>query len=635
MDGSSMTTTELVFVSIVGVVMVFQILATALQLLPMLLLWLEKCRELLAGAVGKASEAQETDQHCHPLHDAALQLVLESQLREMRVHYMRNFLYYVNIVVGVSLAVISANMIGRSERWMTPAQDLTMLLTHFFDMFCYHGLRLRKGRRTSKCEENFVYAVSVIHLIVGIIFTLGAHRDFAMHTHLLLTPVLISSIACVMNVKLSMVLSLVYVSATYYKLTMDPSQRWTELSGFLVTFELFVLLYSNGAAYLVRTATLGEVHQAIAARTWRTERQAAEGLLDLLCDCVVELNSNLHMVSKSAKLASMLFITEPSRLLERPLDWFMTQASKTTFSDVLRAGNNTVAGAINLELQDTMNNVIAVELFYIQFADSVDGQNCYLVGLREYGDGDIAAVPRGTQATIGPSRSASFASVPEELDSAAAPEGLHSVVQLEGRSDRSPSVRGAACLETISEYSALSESDVCRVDEPVRQLSTIPSLSVSWLTRQEPTFRARTDELAPGARSTQPTVMRAMLVALLETWMPGDPAPIDFEACCLYHASLAHLKGLVAEMSADACTAAFDKGGPWQCITCGVLAADSVTPNDRCSSCELLEHQLDAELRGEFESEASEHRASCEKVKNTFITTEDPEPTPIMSKVKL
>eukprot|EP00929_Paragymnodinium_shiwhaense_P049113 TRINITY_DN24796_c0_g1_i3.p1 TRINITY_DN24796_c0_g1~~TRINITY_DN24796_c0_g1_i3.p1 ORF type:complete len:464 (+),score=35.73 TRINITY_DN24796_c0_g1_i3:447-1838(+) len=340
------------------------------------------------------------------------------------------------------------------------------------------------------------------------------------------------------------------------------------------TLHCCVLVLHVGASYCMRTWTLIEVHQTLAAHNWRTERLAAEGLLNLLCDCVLELDSELCIVKESAKFASMILVREVGTIVGRTMHEFLVESSKSTLSNVLRSG--AIAGALNMELVDTMRNTITVEMFYIQFSESAASQKRYFVGLREFGDISriIRERPGGEPAVQPLAAHANMDRPPmsfTELSDASF--ALQTVSQVEA----AVLAPGPSQEEQVVVRS--NDVDASRVHDIIMRLTN----------KQPSKFRRCSDSVASKAASasTKPEAMEATLTQLIRSWMPGEVATES--ACCIYHAAIASVKAVALQLETKPCDQNFALIGQWQCVDCGFLT-EQARADDECVVCNMCKH---------------------------------------------
>eukprot|EP00929_Paragymnodinium_shiwhaense_P045600 TRINITY_DN23276_c0_g1_i3.p1 TRINITY_DN23276_c0_g1~~TRINITY_DN23276_c0_g1_i3.p1 ORF type:complete len:668 (+),score=112.10 TRINITY_DN23276_c0_g1_i3:62-2065(+) len=549
-----------------------------------------------------------------PVKDAALQLVLEGRVRERRVFYARRYLYYLNLFIFGALMSSAFNIIMAKPRWLSSTQDYAALVTYLVGLVVYYVADFEGTPNPGGQSDRIVFSLFLLHHAVVLAFIAGASREYVLHTVLVGAPMLHGSSAVMMEPKLISIVAFGYVAVTSYKL---------DNAAFMINWALelylhfYILASSLGITYLTRTWTLIHVHQTAAAHNWRTERLAAEGLLNLLCDCVLELDSDLHIVMESAKFASMVLVRDS--IAGRRLDEFLLGSSRNKLYEVLRGNSLSVAGAMNMDMMDSLRNTIKIEMFYIQFSDIQASQERYLVGLREYGD--VSCIIRQPQAAGAEPQAADEQPTAQHAELSSSSSALRPISEVairvaasklppsdeELRSQHQPRERQEQVVYPAGDESAddehvvddrrKREEDVVRnragdVDA-TRVHDLIMRLGGGTNCQKQPKFRFSAEVAsareAPEAamRATKQEAMAATLLQLIKSWSAAEAAFLTKGACCVYHASLGAAKRVLEKEQAKPCDQQFGRTTKWQCVDCGVLHEEELPQDNDCVVCKL------------------------------------------------
>eukprot|EP00929_Paragymnodinium_shiwhaense_P045609 TRINITY_DN23276_c0_g3_i1.p1 TRINITY_DN23276_c0_g3~~TRINITY_DN23276_c0_g3_i1.p1 ORF type:complete len:663 (+),score=89.82 TRINITY_DN23276_c0_g3_i1:99-2087(+) len=542
-------------------------------------------------------------------HAAALQLVLDARVKESRVVYARRYLYYVNLFCGLVMIMMASNMLLAKPRWMTPIQDYVLFVLYVGGLVIIYVLDYER-RQPGGQSDRIIYTLFTLHHVLLLVFIIGASSEYVLHSVLSVCPIMICSSAAMMQPRLVSLVAVGYVVVTSYKLDNAAFMISWALE---LTLHLYILASSVGVTYLTRIWTWMQVHQTVAAHNWRTERLAAEGLLDLLCDCVVELDNDLRIVVESAKFASMVLVR--GSLVGRRIDEFLVQSSQSTLSGVLHGNSQAVAGALNMEMMDALENTLKIELFYIQFSDIQASQERYLLGIRGYGD--VSRIMRETRLPGVQSSAATEQATPQHSELSATSSALRPVSEVAVQVAPSTTLTSAedflfGNLRKRQEHVVNRADDAPPHDEPFvgnrlnreeqihnragdvdarRVHDIIMRLAGSEEQKQlascpDVTSSGTTSAGRSAMTTTKPDVMAAMLLQLVKSWSAAEAASSMSRACCEYHASLAVAQMVLDGQRAKPCQRDFLKTGMWQCGGCGVLH-EKEPRNNECVVCNL------------------------------------------------
>lgn len=138
------------------------------------------------------------------------------------------------------------------------------------------------------------------------------------------------------------------------------------------------------------------VESAIRENDSNSHRSAASSLLELTCDAVCEIDSELKLLSHSNTLATMLLRQTGASLEGRKLTDFIAPGEARRVEELLLTPRDDGAAyAFHTHLVDSCSSKFRTEVFQVKYA-MMDGQECHLLGLRDFTDikslaGDNAA----------------------------------------------------------------------------------------------------------------------------------------------------------------------------------------------------------------------------------------------------
>lgn len=166
---------------------------------------------------------------------------------------------------------------------------------------------------------------------------------------------------------------------------------WTEFTMCAVTVAFSFALLS----VLTRKAELQV--QGLNAETHFT---AASTLLGLMCDAVVELDSNFCLTEHSKALAAMLLkssnIQGVSLMDFMPLD--DADRAMQHFRSLCGGAATVLAHAFHTRLVDSCSTKLETEVFQVKYT-RMNGEQCHLVGLREFSDAKFGSAERREDST--------------------------------------------------------------------------------------------------------------------------------------------------------------------------------------------------------------------------------------------
>ena len=142
-----------------------------------------------------------------------------------------------------------------------------------------------------------------------------------------------------------------------------------------------VVAIHNVANRLIRHT----VETAMRASDSNRHLSAASALLELTCDAVCELDSDLKLQLHSQKLATMLLRRSGVSLEGRKLTDFIAPGEAERAQEILMSQSDRAAHVFHTHLVDSYSSKFRTEVFQVKYA-MMDGRECHLLGLRDFTD---------------------------------------------------------------------------------------------------------------------------------------------------------------------------------------------------------------------------------------------------------
>lgn len=142
-----------------------------------------------------------------------------------------------------------------------------------------------------------------------------------------------------------------------------------------------VVAIHNVANRLIRHT----VETAMRASDSNRHLSAASALLELTCDAVCELDSDLKLQLHSQKLATMLLRRSGVSLEGRKLTDFIAPGEAERAQEILMSQSDRAAHAFHTHLVHSYSSKFRTEVFQVKYA-MMDGRECHLLGLRDFTD---------------------------------------------------------------------------------------------------------------------------------------------------------------------------------------------------------------------------------------------------------
>ncbi|OLQ08810.1 hypothetical protein AK812_SmicGene7660 [Symbiodinium microadriaticum] len=185
---------------------------------------------------------------------------------------------------------------------------------------------------------------------------------------------------------------------------------------FLAQSAELVLLFSG--VFPLRHALYENVRMSFELNTRTIDLSAVSGLLLGYCDAVVEVDSSLKLTDASRQLSTLLLhghgISAGSLAGYDFLSFFHVDDREHIGASLGAKHESTQALALNARMQDSLGNFVKIEILFTSFQNA-DGEECRLVGMREFQDFSSVAVPL----PAGPALSPAEASPSQDLCSVA------------------------------------------------------------------------------------------------------------------------------------------------------------------------------------------------------------------------
>eukprot|EP00435_Cladocopium_sp_Y103_P030767 s2067_g7.t1 len=178
---------------------------------------------------------------------------------------------------------------------------------------------------------------------------------------------------------------------------------------------VFCNIFFTGAVVAVHNIAnqliLHTVETTMRASDSNRHLSAASALLELTCDAVCEIDSDLKLQSHSQKLATMLLRRSGTSLEGRKLTDFIAPGEAERAQEILmsRIRSDRAAHAFHTHLVDSYSSKFRTEVFQVKYA-MMDGRECHLVGLRDFTDLKSLAGENATDAIQDESEMAEAAS---------------------------------------------------------------------------------------------------------------------------------------------------------------------------------------------------------------------------------
>eukprot|EP00929_Paragymnodinium_shiwhaense_P036557 TRINITY_DN19572_c0_g1_i2.p1 TRINITY_DN19572_c0_g1~~TRINITY_DN19572_c0_g1_i2.p1 ORF type:complete len:585 (-),score=38.97 TRINITY_DN19572_c0_g1_i2:70-1824(-) len=458
-----------------------------------------------------------------------LKHMFESDCSDRVAHWRWTFIVQFNLdglcAMGlISISIFLKQLTAPTDRWWTAAQDYVFVMGfalvvtfHFFA----ESLRQRLQGR------DLTHAYYLLCMVLSGLFVACSASEGLYAADVAVTPVRLALSMIPLKKRYLIMGHLVFDVMAYWRFHLAQQ----EAGG--IFFEGFISVHATvTVAFLAASRTVEQVLLAESQANARTSVMyaAARRLLDLLCDSVLELGLDLHLITDAPSFAAMLFLNNRNSLAGAKMTSFMSESDSGELLKILigvGAGHGPDVGALNAVFRDSAGNSLQLELFYI-FITSTETETRYLIGLREHTNVE--------------------------------PRQLRTLSQLSASSGAA----GWVDYDALPDISDISDTGTSSSDPSAGPMQLLA---------------------VPGLIPTAMEVKRTMVGDLLRQFcFRKQRKSHRFGNCCERHSALKDLLRVVVFLQHEPCDASFAYHCAWQCKACGVLHQHG-SPEDGCSLC--------------------------------------------------
>eukprot|EP00929_Paragymnodinium_shiwhaense_P042154 TRINITY_DN21865_c0_g3_i1.p1 TRINITY_DN21865_c0_g3~~TRINITY_DN21865_c0_g3_i1.p1 ORF type:complete len:550 (-),score=33.72 TRINITY_DN21865_c0_g3_i1:53-1702(-) len=444
--------------------------------------------------------------------------------------------YFTSIALAMCLIqtvrLLQSIINGVTDRVLSPVQDyLVIILTVYAVVFPYLFNFMDKKDRIA----TFVWWCDVFHQLSIHSLQAAAKPEYFQLTVLTLAPMRFFMAFLTMDVRLTAFNGAVYTAIyAWVRFSLpEPGHIGLDVRNQAVLVIVLVCI----------DATIQKLVEAEAVSLAKASKMcaASAGLLDLFCDCVIELSHDLHILSDARKFAAMLFFGKDNTMIGSSFRSYLEESCREKLHQALHGASGDggpPTGALSARVRDSLGTWLSVELFYIRFR-GIDMETRFLVGLREScQDHSVMGVYQ---------------------------EPLHRAQRAE-----------TSMAEPGADTSA--DTNHARTARPDRE-SAHPRVSPSEGLVLEPML------------PTKPLTSEQGKLGLAKSVLSSVNFILDDSACCDWHEAIRNFVGILEGLlHKHPCVADFSCDTSWQCGHCGVLG--STRPNDeRCHCCWGVDQQ--------------------------------------------
>lgn len=167
---------------------------------------------------------------------------------------------------------------------------------------------------------------------------------------------------------------------------LNSGEEWTGVN--LVATAFYHMVVAIACTSFVQSYTKESHGRDIRSIISQSELKAASSLMNLTCDAVVELDTDLKVLKGANQLAVILFLASPSSAQGKELKQFCcSEADQEAFLRAMgRVSHEADASTqvFHLPLRDSQGNKISMEFFHVCFSHL--GEVRHLLGVRELSD---------------------------------------------------------------------------------------------------------------------------------------------------------------------------------------------------------------------------------------------------------
>jgi len=165
--------------------------------------------------------------------------------------------------------------------------------------------------------------------------------------------------------------------------------QWMPYTSTFVSGELISVLNMVFMLNGMKNAMRMQARQEIEAKTARSETSAVTALLSTMGDAVVELDRDLRIKRDCPQLATMLFQGHDRCLTGTPFEHLLAgEDDARLFQEYMAAkedaaSDRTLANVFHVNVRDTLNNHVRIEIFHVCKTEPGIDQDDHLLGIRE------------------------------------------------------------------------------------------------------------------------------------------------------------------------------------------------------------------------------------------------------------
>jgi len=287
----------------------------------------------------------------------------------------------------VACATAAIKMLQMLQRDMraSKAQDVTLIVG---GATCIAGVAFPKRLVEGKDTFWYSWLMLILCAMIGLT-TADDHMMVSLTSALLTSPRLALGVA---YFRLPDVVfwNSVYVACTMYAYAVVPSggaSFWTTTAYRTLSSEALVVVQVVLLSSKCASAIRDELGQRATALMLRGESSAMRRLLELVCDVVVGLNTELEITEPAPRLGAMISM-DPRRSMQgaRLQDYMAADEDKTRFEQLLIAAQSdtegALPGAMHTTFRDSSGSKLSAEVFYVKFT-ALDGRCRFLAGIQE------------------------------------------------------------------------------------------------------------------------------------------------------------------------------------------------------------------------------------------------------------
>ncbi|CAE8581453.1 unnamed protein product, partial [Polarella glacialis] len=434
-----------------------------------------------------------------------------------------------------------------------------------------------------KCRVELVFSLSMASLTVFVILSGNSGRQVMFSEWALFPFRLVLNLAYFRPRSAAFWNLLHMLTTTYVYAGVKVSAcDMLDLRSFVI-FELATCAFVMGLVCGMERVNSAELRREIEGRAMNNQSLAARSLLRIVCDIVIELDSELALTENVPGLSAILMMTSGRSTKGTPLHHFIPdEEDKAQLKQKMCSSSeepNQHAGAFHTRLMDSFGSIICVEIFHVKY-ERIDEKAHYLVGLREFADvppivgheirhpSDFEHYSAAMSEVGGDSLSDAFIGMGDGATAtatlAAKPTTTNnnddatitgSLAGTPHTAQASPESKGGGKFPMEQPHVSSSEliaSALCRKDELIRR-QELAAASGDWQRSSVSSFKSQERLSFPELRSTRPEVHDFSILDAMQAWNLHIPRKV----CCPFHAHVLELRACVKRFGRSQCSRCF------------------------------------------------------------------------------